>query len=74
MAEQQAQERWKAEATPEEAPAGRTQRLFPYLVAVVAVAAFILIGTRSRRLARTSLIEQHEEALRTEVERQYRPK
>lgn len=45
MAEQQAQERWKAEATPEEAPAGRTQRLFPYLVAVVAVAAFIWIGT-----------------------------
>ena len=47
MAEQQAQERWKAEATPEEAPAGRTQRLFPYLVAVVALAAFIWIGTRS---------------------------
>lgn len=46
MAEQQAQERWNAEATAEEAPTpSRTQRLVPYLVAVAAVAASIWIAT-----------------------------
>lgn len=46
MAEQQAQERWNAEATAEEAPTpSRTQRLVPYLVAVAAVATSIWIAT-----------------------------